>query len=174
MSFTLSRLATCIAVSLTAASGAALATPSLCDAGPPTYNGTPGKVWEGDFDGDRKPDRLWVLPPGHAPGAVADRASDPWSGFRRRFDHTLLTIVIAHGRQCSLIQKQRHFATPIWDEDDKPIRILLRSDPAIKDWPRLSRRWKGDAVLLGTEAGIDVLLYWNGKRWWVAQRDETP
>ena len=57
MSFTLSRLATCIAVSLTAASGAALATPSLCDAGPPTYNGTPGKVWEGDFDGDRKPDR---------------------------------------------------------------------------------------------------------------------
>ena len=34
------------------------------------------------------------------------------------------------------------------------------------------RGW--DVVWLGTEAGIDVLLYWNGKRWWVAQRDETP
>jgi len=46
--------------------------------------------------------------------------------------------------------------------------------PPIKDWPRISRRWKGDGVLLGTEAGPDVLLYWNGKRWWVAQGTEAP
>ncbi|WP_298620718.1 hypothetical protein [uncultured Zoogloea sp.] len=38
----------------------------------------------------------------------------------------------------------------------------------------LSRRWKGDGVLLGTEAGPDVLLYWNGRRWWVAQGSEAP
>ena len=86
----------------------------------------------------------------------------------------LFTIVIAHGKHCDLIQKQRFFATPMWEEDDKPLKLLLRSDPAIKDWPRVSRRWKGDGVLLGTEAGPDVLLYWNGRRWWVAQGTEAP
>jgi len=173
MSFAPCRLALAFIASL-AASGAALAAPSLCEAGPPTYNGQPSKVWEGDFDADGKPDRLWVLPPGTISTPVADRASDPWSGFRRRFEPGLLTIVIAHGRYCDLIQKPRFFATPLWEEDDKPLKLLLRSDPAIKDWPRISRRWKGDGVLLGTEAGPDVLMYWNGRRWWVAQGTEAP
>ena len=54
MSFAPRRLALAFIASL-AASGAAIATPSLCDAGPPTYNGQPAKVWEGDFDADGKP-----------------------------------------------------------------------------------------------------------------------
>lgn len=173
MSVSLRGLATALAASLICATAPACAAPTLCDAGPPIGIGPSLQLWHGDFDGDGTPDRLWLLTPGQA-SAVADHPDDPWSGLRRRFEPGLLTIVIAHGRQCSLIQKARFFATPIWDDADKPLRVLLRSDAAIKEWPSFQRRGKGDGVLLGTEAGPDVLLYRDARRWRIEQGREAP
>ena len=33
---------------------------------------------------------------------------------------------------------------------------------------------KGDGIELGTEAGIDILLYWDGKRWKIFAPEEDP
>lgn len=164
--------AACITVAL-ATHASHVSAASLC-ASPPVIDGQPARVWSGDFDADGKPDRLWFVPPRVVTGPVRDRVSDPWSGFRRRFDPALPTIVIAHGTRCNLVQKARFFTSPIWDEADKPIKILLRSDAAMKDWTRVHRRWRGDGVLLGTEAGVDLLLFWDGKRWRVAAGREAP
>lgn len=155
------------------ATAPAVASTALCDAGPPRINGEPARVWHGDFDGDGRIDRLWLLPPGHAP-RLNEMASDPWTGFRRRFEPRAQVLVIAHGRHCSLIQKPRFFATPIWQAAEPPLSILPRSSPARAEWPRFSRRWRGDGVLLGTEAGVDVLLYLDGRRWRIGQRPEEP
>jgi hypothetical protein len=38
----------------------------------------------------------------------------------------------------------------------------------------VARGWRGDGVLLGTEAGIDILLYWDGRQPRIAQRNEAP
>lgn len=147
---------------------------SLCDTAPPAIDGQPARVWTGDFDADGKPDRVWFLPPQAVSATVRDRVTDPWAGLRRRFDPAIPTLVIAHGKRCSLVQKARFFSSPIWEEADKPIKVLLRTDPAIKDWSRVHRRWRGDGVLLGTEAGVDLLLFWDGKRWRVAYGSEAP
>ena len=32
----------------------------------------------------------------------------------------------------------------------------------------------GDAIELGTEAGIDILLYWTGKQWRIYWPPEDP
>lgn len=166
-------LAALLAAGIACAAPAALAGTRLCQAGPPLIDGQPVKVWEGDFDGDGKPDRLWVRPPGTPLGYI-EMATDPWIGFRRRYNTREAAIVIAHGHRCGLIQHPRFFSTPIWEAADKPISILRRSDPSIKNWPRVSRRWRGDGVLLGTEAGIDELLLWDGRRWRIVRSADTP
>ena len=167
------RLAALVAVGLACATPSTHAGTRLCEAGPPIVEGQPTPVWEGDFDGDGKPDRLWVRPPGTPLGFV-EMAADPWTGFRRRYNIREAALIVAHGHRCSVIQHPRFFSTPIWDAADKPIKVLHRSDPAIRDWPRLSRRWRGDGVLLGTEAGIDELLLWDGRRWRIARSADTP
>lgn len=90
-----------------------------------------------------------------------------------------MALVLASGggkpsAACTLIQNRRFFATPIWEEADKHVRILSRSDPEAQAWRRLARRWRGDGILLGTEAGVDVLLYRDGRRYRIAYASEAP
>lgn len=149
--------------------------PTRCEAGPPAADGA-ARQWSGDFDGDRKVDRLWLLPPGSQPSA-SDPVRDPWKDRLRRFDASALTLVVAASSPaagCTLIQNRAFFATPIWEEGEKPLKVLVRSDPAARDWRRLARGWRGDGVLLGTEAGVDVLLFWDGRRFRIARSGELP
>lgn len=90
-----------------------------------------------------------------------------------------MALVLASGggtpsAACTVIQNRRFFATPIWEADDKPVRILRRSDPEAQAWRRVARHWRGDGILLGTEAGVDVLLYRDGRRYRIAYGSEAP
>jgi len=61
-----------------------------------------------------------------------------------------MALVLASGggtpsAACTVIQNRRFFATPIWEEGDKPVRILPRSDPAAQLFDRFLRHmnfWK--------------------------------
>lgn len=157
--------------------GAATADSAPCTLGPPAQD---TRVWTGDFNGDGVIDRLWTLPPAAArPAAGREWARDPWRDRQRPFDPAAMALVLALGggtpsAACTVIQNRRFFATPIWEEGDKPVHILSRNDPAALAWRQFARRWRGDGILLGTEAGVDVLLYWDGRRYRIAYASEAP
>lgn len=155
--------------------GCALAA-SPCELGPPRQGEREGRSLEADFDGNGRMDRLWLLPAASQPEARG-RAVDPWRRQLRPFDPAALALVIDRGRGgagCLLIQNRRFFATPIWEEGPSPVQILPRHSAPARAWLRAARGWRGDAVLLGTEAGVDILLYWDGRQPRIAQRNEAP
>jgi hypothetical protein len=160
---------------LLAAAAAAAASP--CTLGPPAPE---ARVWSGDFDGDGVADRLWILPPAAArPAARREWVRDPWRSRQQAYDPAVMALVLAAGgarssAACIVIQNRRFFATPIWEGGDKPVRILPRSDPEAQGWRQVARHWRGDGILLGTEAGVDVLLYRDGRRYRIAYGSEAP
>lgn len=155
--------------------GSALAA-SPCELGPPRQGDHEAPSLEADFDGNRRIDRLWLLPAASQPEARG-RAIDPWRRQQRPFDPAALALVIDRGRGgagCLLIQNRRFFATPIWEEGGAPVQILPRLSAQARAWRKAARGWRGDGVLLGTEAGVDILLYWDGRQPRIAQRNEAP
>lgn len=140
----------------------------------------PAAALTGDFDGDGRPDRVWKQRVGQDLGGRV-RAYDPWRGQVRAVEQGRPALVVAWGRPvvaggaCALIQNRRFLSTPIWDAAPPPLAVLPRSDlPKSAFRGVKSRRWRGDGILLGTEAGIDILLYWDGRRFRIAYSGEQP
>ncbi|WP_346287713.1 hypothetical protein [Zoogloea sp.] len=139
----------------------------------------PGAL-SGDFDGDGRPDRVWMQPAGSTLGSRV-RAYDPWRGQVRAVERGRPALVVAWGRPvvaggpCALIQNPGFFSTPIWDADPPPLAVLPHGAPEAQAFagPQ-TRRWRGDGILLGTEAGVDILLYWDGRRFRIAYSSEQP
>jgi len=148
---------------------------SPCELGPPRQGDHEARSLEVDFDGNGRMDRLWLLPAASQP-AARGRSVDPWRRLQRPFDPAAPALVIDRGRagDCLLIQTRRFFATPIWEEGEAPVHILKRSSAPTRAWRKVARGWRGDGILLGTEAGIDILLYWDGRQPRIAQRNEAP
>ena len=165
---------TAVLAAATLVAAPATASDRPCEAGPPLVDGQRAKVIEGDFDGDGKLDRIWVRPPGREGFMKFEMASDPWTGFRRRFDPARRALVVDQYHRCTLIQHARFFDSPIWDAADAPIRLLPPREADTREWRRFTRGGRGDRVLIGTEAGMDILLYWDGRRWRVAHSPDAP
>lgn len=139
-----------------------------CQAGPPAG----ASVLHGDFDGDGTADRLWVRRQSRA--AIPALAWDPWNARLRRNAGVPFMLVVDRRDACTLIQNRRFFATPIWNEGPPPLQILPQDAPQAESWRTFAPRWRGDGILLGSEAGIDILLYWDGRRFRVAHSNEMP
>lgn len=140
----------------------------------------PAGALSGDVDGDGRPDRVWMQPAGAGLAGRA-RAYDPWRGQVRAAERGRPTLVVAWGRPvvaggaCALVQNRRFFSTPIWDADPPPLALLARAAPEARVFAgRQTLRWRGDGILLGTEAGVDILLYWDGRRFRIAHSGELP
>ena len=52
--------------------------------------------------------------------------------------------------------------------------MITKRDRRYRDWKKQVPALQADAIQLGTEAGIDILLYWNGKQWRLFQPKEEP
>lgn len=139
-----------------------------CKAGPPDGS----SVLTGDFDGDGTPDRLWVRRQSRA--AIPALAWDPWRARLRRNAGVAFMLVVDRHAGCTLIQNRRFFSTPIWQESPAPLQVLPQDAPQAESWRALVPRWQGDGILLGSEAGIDILLYWDGRRFRVRHSYDTP
>jgi hypothetical protein len=55
---------------------------------------------------------------------------------------------------------EKFFSTPIWDRRPLPVEVIMQEDISSKGYEYLSEVAMGDVIALGTEAGIDVYLYW--------------
>ncbi|RJP69049.1 MAG: hypothetical protein C4539_08165 [Ignavibacteriales bacterium] len=73
-----------------------------------------------------------------------------------------------------LLHDSSFFSTPIWSSDSLPIGLLKKNDSEFVVWERSIPGLSSDAIVLGTEAGIDILLYWNGEEFRLFWPDEEP
>jgi hypothetical protein len=73
-----------------------------------------------------------------------------------------------------LIHDSSYFATPMWSSDSLPIRILKKNDNDFMEWKNKIPELNSDVIVLGTEAGIDILLYWDGYKFNLYWPDEEP
>src|ERR1700752_2081246 len=66
------------------------------------------------------------------------------------------------------------FGSPIWGEKSAPLAIAKRGSPAFADFQRQEKHIRNDVLVVGTEAGIDTALYWNGKAFALFEPNEEP
>jgi hypothetical protein len=137
----------------------------------------PARILAADFDGDGAADEFTIT---RDAAIVARRAgihtSDPWRfpdqaktppkglGFILRLTHPPQTYLL-HGS---------FLTSPMWTEKKPPVEVITKKDRRYRAWKKQVPGLRGDALQVGTEAGIDILLYWDGKRWSVFWPDESP
>jgi hypothetical protein len=85
-----------------------------------------------------------------------------------------LRIRLSRASQTYLVHDREFFSSPMWVEAKPAVKVVTRKDSQYKEWKKQVPDLKGDAVELGTEAGIEILLYWTGKEWSVYWPQEEP
>lgn len=99
---------------------------------------------------------------------------NPWSESRKASGGSYLEVKLSADQQTWIIYDPEFLVTPIWKESSPPLKTISRGERGYKQWKKQAPGMKGDAFVLGTEAGIDILLYWDGKRWKVFEPAEEP
>jgi hypothetical protein len=129
-----------------------------------------------DFDGDGVADEFTVT---HEAEEIAKEAgvqlANPWQEVRKsKKSPKGLGLVIRLSRvpQKFLVHDAEFFSSPMW-ADERYIRVITKKDPLYKTWKKSVPAMKNEAIQLSTEAGIDILLYWNGL-WRLFWPDEEP
>src|SRR5262249_2976490 len=67
-----------------------------------------------------------------------------------------------------------YFDTPIWSGSTPPVAVAKRGSKAFREFQKQEKRIQHDVLVLGTEAGIDTALYWNGKTFALFQPNQEP
>ena len=104
--------------------------------------------------------------------AVVDRdvtIIDPWNPGAT--DRVLGNIAIGmrlgckNATQCPLVvfSDSDFFSSPIWSERPYPVAKVVSGTPEHEEWKARVQKLTADALRIGTEAGADILLYWDGK-----------
>ena len=137
----------------------------------------PARSLAADFDGDGAADEFTITRDAAKVARQAGiRTADPWRfpdqpktppkglGFVVRLTRTPQTYLL-HGF---------FLTSPMWIEQKPAVEIITKKDRRYRAWKKQVRDLRGDALQVGTEAGIDILLYWDGKRWDTFWPDESP
>ena len=130
-----------------------------------------------DFDGDGVADEF---KPTRDAAALAGRKDvrivDPWSqkSATRQARKGLCFFARLSREPQSYLLHGELFTTPIWSQKPLPLKIIGTKDRAYSAWKKQAPAMKGDGIQLDTEAGIDILLFWDGKRWRVFEPAEEP
>jgi hypothetical protein len=121
-----------------------------------------------DFDGDGVADEFNVT---HEAEKIAKEAgvklANPWHEKRSSSQSAKglgLVIHLSRAPQKYLLQDAEFFNTPSWKEGQSLARVITKKDKGYAAWKKQVPALRADAIELGTEAGIDILLYWDG-RW---------
>lgn len=130
-----------------------------------------------DFDGDGVADEFKVTP--EAEKVAKDsgvRVANPWqekSSGKTSPKGLALVIRLTRQPQTFLLHDPDFFKTPIWKEGEPPVRVITKKDKGYAAWKKQVPALRADAIELGTEAGIDILLYWDG-HWRLFWPKEEP
>jgi hypothetical protein len=130
-----------------------------------------------DFDGDGVADEFKVTREADKVAKnSATRVINPWHEKQSPAQTAKglgLVIRLSRTPQTFLLHDAEFFKTPIWKEAKPPVRVITKKDKDYAAWKKQVPALRGDAIELGTEAGIDILLYWDGK-WRLFWPEEEP
>lgn len=120
-----------------------------------------------DFDGDGVADEFSVTREAEKVAKESGvRLVNPWhekAASKKPSRGLGLVVRLTRGSQKFLVHDPEFFSTPSWKEGEPPVRVVTKKDKAYAGWKKQVPSLKGDAIELGTEAGIDILLYWDGR-----------
>jgi hypothetical protein len=134
----------------------------------------------GDFDGDGVADALYfvrILPKAKGGGLATDvTVADPWNQqpVSDAGELLALAIVAGAGGRKYLLHDAAFFSTPIWSAPELPLGLAKKGSKQFREFQRAAKGVKGDILVPGTEAGIDIALYWDGKKFTLFWPKEEP
>jgi hypothetical protein len=131
-----------------------------------------------DFDGDGVADEFKVTREAEKFSKDSGvRLVNPWQTEKLSGKSSVkglaLVIRLTRQPQTFLLHDTDFFNTPSWKEGKPPVRVITKKDKGYAAWKKQVPALRADAIELGTEAGIDILLYWDG-RWRVFWPKEEP
>jgi hypothetical protein len=131
-----------------------------------------------DFDGDGVADEFKITR--EAEKVAKDsgvRLVNPWQAEKSSGTSSAkglaLVIRLTRQPQTFLLHDTNFFKTPSWKEGKPPVHVITKTDKGYAAWKKQVPALRADAIELGTEAGIDILLYWDG-RWRLFWPKEEP
>ena len=139
-----------------------------------------------DLDGDGVVDRIYIVivKRGSSENGFAKDAtvisglwhSEPLGASGEDF---ALAIVLAKGERKFVLTAHEpagadYFDSPIWSVPSIPLTIATRGSKQFLAFQKQEPRIMHDAVVVGSEAGIDTALYWNGKTFALFEPPEEP
>jgi len=136
-----------------------------------------GPCLAADFDGDGVADEFTVTrDAAKVARDSATRLVNPWhekQSSQPSPKSVGLVIRLSRTPQTYLLHDAEFFKTPIWTEGKPAVRIVTKKDKGYAAWKKQVPALRFDALELGTEAGIDILLYWDG-HWRLFWPKEEP
>lgn len=131
-----------------------------------------------DFDGDGVADEFTLTrEAGKAADDSAVRLVNPWDkakALKKPAKGVGFVVRLSRTPQTYLLHDPDYFNSPMWKEGKPPVEVITKQDRRYREWKKTVPALQADALQLGTEAGIDILLYWNGKKWVIFWPDEEP
>ena len=122
-----------------------------------------------DFDGDGVADEFTLTRDAAKVAKEANvRLSNPWgvaTGTKLAPKGVGLVVRLSRTARRELLYDPEYFGTPMWEEAKPPLEVITKKDRRYRAWKKEVPALQHDAIELGTEAGIDILLYWDGKQW---------
>jgi hypothetical protein len=144
-------------------------------------------LFTGDFDGDGMPDAAYLVTilPESAQDTFAKDVTMIGTVFGRgplgaRGETLALAIVQKGGRQKFLLTGYQgegvadFFGSPIWGSLPPPIDIARRGSEIFQTFKAEEPGIEHDILVVGTEAGIDTALFWNGQSYVLFSPAEEP
>jgi hypothetical protein len=129
-----------------------------------------------DFDGDGVADEFTITREAEKVAKESGvRLVNPWletGGSKESPKGPGLVIRLSRAPQKFLVHDFEFFKVTSWKREP-PTRIVTKKDKGYAAWKKQVPALRADAIVLGTEAGIDILLYWDG-RWRLFWPNEEP
>jgi hypothetical protein len=137
---------------------------------------TPAR-WQGDFDYDGIVDLLYAVKITPASKLASNvKVLNLWQSTTNSASKSALALLIQGSRNSTfyLLRYDPYFSSPIWQEAKLPVAVVKRGGLGYQKWRSQIPTLKGDSIILGTEAGIHTLVYWDGSNYRLYTPNETP
>jgi hypothetical protein len=133
--------------------------------------------WQGDFDHDGIADSLYAVkinPTTKIASSV--KVLNLWQSASNSASKSALALLIkgSRGSTFYLLRYDPYFSSPIWQGAKLPVAVVKRGSSGYQQWRSQISTLKGDGIILGTEAGIDTLVYWDGSNYRLYTPNEVP